>query len=77
MLSGGDDCNLFLWELTHGGSGTQFVHSGKIGALVGRDLSRFYMADNTSIVKARLVGLILCKSLIKNLISCFSHLLGY
>ncbi|KAM3176534.1 hypothetical protein ACTXT7_006357 [Hymenolepis weldensis] len=55
VLSGGDDCNLFLWDLTRGGSGTQFVHSGKIGAIVGRELSRFYMADNTSIVKAHLV----------------------
>ncbi|VDO06345.1 unnamed protein product [Rodentolepis nana] len=51
VLTGGDDCNLFLWELSRGGSGTQFVHSEKIGSLVGHELSRFFMADNTSTVK--------------------------
>nr|CDS32926.1 WD repeat containing protein 53 [Hymenolepis microstoma] len=51
VLTGGDDCNLFLWETAREGSGTQFVHSEKIGSLVGRELSRFFIADNTPTVK--------------------------
>lgn len=51
LLSGGDDCCFFLWEMSCGGVGQRFVHSEKIGALAGRELSRIFVADNTSDVK--------------------------
>ncbi|KAM7538768.1 hypothetical protein Aperf_G00000055569 [Anoplocephala perfoliata] len=51
IVSGGDDCNLFLWVIARGGSGIRFAHLEKISALAGRDLSQVYVADNTSTVK--------------------------
>ncbi|VDM30777.1 unnamed protein product [Hydatigera taeniaeformis] len=51
LLSGGDDCCLFLWEMSRNGTGQRFVHSEKIGALAGRELGRVFVADNTSDVK--------------------------
>ncbi|KAL5103407.1 WD repeat-containing protein 53 [Taenia crassiceps] len=51
LLSGGDDCCIFLWEVSRGGAGQRFVHSEKIGAFAGHDLARIYVADNTTDVK--------------------------
>uniref|UniRef100_A0A5K3EUC5 WD_REPEATS_REGION domain-containing protein n=1 Tax=Mesocestoides corti TaxID=53468 RepID=A0A5K3EUC5_MESCO len=47
LLSGGNDCCLFLWEISTGGSSKKFVHSGKINSLAGRHLSKIYLADNS------------------------------
>ncbi|KAL7054079.1 hypothetical protein AAHC03_026556 [Spirometra sp. Aus1] len=47
VISGGNDCQLFLWELSSGRSGQRFVHSGKICALAGSSLSAVYLADSS------------------------------
>uniref|UniRef100_A0A183SKL2 WD_REPEATS_REGION domain-containing protein n=1 Tax=Schistocephalus solidus TaxID=70667 RepID=A0A183SKL2_SCHSO len=47
VISGGNDCQLFLWELSSGRSGHQFAHSGKVCALAGRSLSAVYVADSS------------------------------
>ncbi|VDN10049.1 unnamed protein product [Dibothriocephalus latus] len=47
IVSGGNDSQLFVWELPPGGSGQQFAYSGKICALAGRSLSAVYVADSS------------------------------
>ncbi|VDK40841.1 unnamed protein product [Taenia asiatica] len=56
LLSGGDDCCLFLWEVSRGGTDQRFVHTEKVSALAGREFARIYVADNTSDVKVGLLA---------------------
>ncbi|PAA65973.1 hypothetical protein BOX15_Mlig033822g1 [Macrostomum lignano] len=46
LLSGGNDCDCFLWNLDSDWSGGSFAHSDKVNALCGVAPDRVYLADS-------------------------------
>lgn len=52
LVSGGNDCSMFVWDLAPGGAGYEFSHSRKICALAGHTMSTVYMADSSANIQA-------------------------
>jgi len=58
LVSGGNDCSMFVWDLAPGGAGYEFSHSRKICALAGHTMSTVYMADSSANIQVLDLSLI-------------------
>lgn len=51
IISGSNDCNVFVWDLDSRGSGCQVDYGEKVSALQGNALTKIYVADCTPFIQ--------------------------